>query len=307
MCELLGRGKLSKKSSFLSNTWLNEKFGAQGVGEAELTRQLDLPEGPDGYWLRADPVHLRPDRDRVMLFDASSIGLRDDEAQTLIASLNEQFGEDGLRFYKGTASRWYVRLDATQDIVTTPLALVCGQDMHPYLPHGADGLKWHRIMNEIQMLMYTHPINDQRELAGQSTANSVWLWGEGAKPQRLRRPFDVVIADSATSQALGVLSGATVTSLADGLGAGVASGNTLLWLDTLSAPMQYGDIHAWRDGLQAIDRDWFAPLLSQWRSGTWESIDFILPGADSAHCVRLEKTDRWKFWRRPMPIAKLVN
>ena len=36
------------------------------------------------------------------------------------------------------------------------------------------------LVNELQMLLHEHPVNEQRAAHGQPTVNSVWLWGAGA-------------------------------------------------------------------------------------------------------------------------------
>ncbi len=35
-----------------------------------------------------------------------------------------------------------------------------------HLPQGADALAWHRVMNEAQMILHTHPVNVAREANG---------------------------------------------------------------------------------------------------------------------------------------------
>jgi hypothetical protein len=40
-----------------------------------------------------------------------------------------------------------------------------------------------RLQNEMQMLLYTHPVNDARSARGVLPVNSFWLSGTGALPQ----------------------------------------------------------------------------------------------------------------------------
>ena len=45
----------------------------------------------------ADPVHLRPDRDRLILFDSRNLGITHEEAGALVGLFNGHFAADGMR------------------------------------------------------------------------------------------------------------------------------------------------------------------------------------------------------------------
>jgi hypothetical protein len=305
--ELLGRGSVSQSQQTF-DAWLRGRFGAQHAGVADITRRLDIPGSEAGIWLRADPVHLRPDRDRVMLFDAGVLQLREDEAQALIVSLNGQFAADGIHFHYGDASRWYVRLERDPAITTTPLADVIGQDIHPHLPKGEEALQWHRLLNEVQMFLYTHAVNDARDASGRPAANSIWLWGEGGAGAALSTTFSAVMADDAWVRGLGAAAGIAASNSAAGFDAGNASlSGALVVLDQLAQCARRGDIAAWRDALQLLEQQWFTPLLAAWRSGKIESLRLILPASNDLREVTLNRGDRWKFWRGPVAATSIAN
>jgi len=54
-----------------------------------------LAEAPDqaraGCWFHADPVHLRADRDRLLLFSGPSLAVTDAEAAALVSAFNAHF------------------------------------------------------------------------------------------------------------------------------------------------------------------------------------------------------------------------
>ena len=55
---------------------------------------LGLGLDPGGrFWMRADPVHLRADRDRVLLFPSHGFTLEADEAEQLGAALERHFAD----------------------------------------------------------------------------------------------------------------------------------------------------------------------------------------------------------------------
>ena len=117
--------------------WLCHRFG--------VARQNDLPVAPfaalgDGlvpdsqFWLHADPVHFHLLRDSITLADCVPFDLAMDEALQFVATLNQHFSNDGLRFFAPHANRWYLCLDTTPDIHTHPLAEAIGQDSTPAPP-----------------------------------------------------------------------------------------------------------------------------------------------------------------------------
>jgi hypothetical protein len=297
LAALLGRAARSVEPVD-GDTWLRQQCGIEPAARAALTAVLDMPAEAPGRWLRADPVHLRVDRDRAVLFDADMLGLAQAEADALVAALNAHFAQDGLTFAAPCADRWYVSLATPLAIQTTPPERALGQDVRTCMPQGNDALSWHRIQNEIQMLLYTHPANDVREQAGQLPVNSVWLWGEGALPHAARSPWSHVMTDQVEVAAIAHAAQCPCNGLPRAFA--VPPSNTLVWLDTLAKAARYGDLPAWRDELVRLDRDWFLPLQQAWRQGLVADMVIRLPASSGTHVATLTGADRWKCWRRPM-------
>ena len=59
-----------------------------------------------------------------------------------------------------------------------------GRDVRPWLPSARS---LNRLHSEVQMLLYTHPFNDQRAERGLPPVNAFWLHGAG----RLQAPVPV--------------------------------------------------------------------------------------------------------------------
>ncbi len=77
---------------------------------APITLEADGGVAGDAYWLRADPVHLRVMRDRIVLTDAGAIELEQQEAESLAAGIGQHFGFD-LRPHPLHPRRWYLRYE----------------------------------------------------------------------------------------------------------------------------------------------------------------------------------------------------
>jgi hypothetical protein len=59
---------------------------------------------------------------------------------------------------------------------------VVGRDVDPWLPAGVHGRLLRRLQNEMQMLLYTHPVNEARSARGEPAINSLWFSGTGRLP-----------------------------------------------------------------------------------------------------------------------------
>ena len=131
------------------------------------------------YWLFAAPVHMQLGRESYFLIAPAPILALRADAEAIILSLNQHFAELGYHFYLQN-ELWFLGLDADPKIITTPIEQVINKDVAPYLPHGKGGLAWAKFQNEIQMLLFAHPVNEARESQGLPAINSLWFYGLAA-------------------------------------------------------------------------------------------------------------------------------
>ena len=325
---LISRGRRSSAPAFGTERWLLERFG--------VLRQRDWPAAPfsliaeggtpgSDTWICADPVHLRIERDRLMLADSTLFRIARDEAEGLARSINSHFG-DSLIVYPMQPQRWYARLPACPDMETTPLSLVRGGAIEARLARGPEAMRWQAFANELQMLLHDHPVNLARESRGELPVNSVWLWGAGRLPPRparpparaparpLARPFQHVAASDPLARGLAQASGAQARELAANAqawlaqecGAAGGAGHArigLIVLDSLAAPLQYGQADAWREALSQLELNWFVPLLAALKRGTIGMLTVLLLGLEQALQVEVTHSDLRRFWRRRQPLA----
>lgn len=100
------------------------------------------------------------------------------DALSIITSLNQHFSAHGYHFYLQDDA-WFLGLDTNPKITTTPIEKVMNKDVAPYLPQGEGSLAWASLQNEIQMLLFSHPVNELRDSQGLPVINSVWCYGGG--------------------------------------------------------------------------------------------------------------------------------
>ncbi len=146
-----------------------------------LRRSASIPR--DSYWLCADPVTLVAGRDDAHV-GATIRDFTTAESDALIATLNAHFAGDGLRFVAPRPDAWFVRAPNVPAMSTRPLDIAQGRSLRTQLPAGADAKAWWRWQEEIQMLLFTHPVTAARERAGRRSANALWLSAGGTRPPR---------------------------------------------------------------------------------------------------------------------------
>jgi len=279
-----------------------------------IARQQDWPLAPitlaadggvagDAYWLRADPVHLRVMRDRIVLADSGAFELAQQEADALAAAIGQHFGAD-LSPNPLHPKRWYMRLPHAPRLTTTPLSVAVGRDIDPLLPQGGDAMRFRAQLNELQMLLHEHPVNQAREARGDLPVNSLWLWGGGRLPVTCAPPVPLY-AQNAEAQALGAFCSAEVHALPSHLDAQSLETNGVMLLDALTRAGQVGDAYGWRETLRELEQDWFVPLLGTLRKIGPHGLSLIDPV--NGKKLTLHASDAWKLWRRPHPLISMLT
>ncbi len=317
---LLARARRSSMDPYSSaESWLANRYNLPEPSAAAPYSLLgDGGDPGTARWLRADPVHLRADRDALVLADASVFSLTADEAASLAESLSAHFGP-ALQFQAATPERWYARMEAPSGLRWTPLALARGKPLRAQLPQGEGAMRWNALVNELQMLLHAHPVNAAREARGELPVNSVWLWGEGALARHASnaRPWGRVFAGDPLARGLAMASGGSSAPLpadaASLLSDAPESGRVLVVLDSLRAFAAYGDAPQWTQTLEQLERDWFAPLLAALGARRIGMITLSCPGLtgpEGQSVAGLEaeviRSDLRRFWRRRKPIAGYV-
>ncbi|MDY0020930.1 phosphoglycerate mutase [Arenimonas caeni] len=243
----------------------------RGWPVAAITRQHDAGDAGLHAWLRADPAYVRPDMTGARVLAIGELGLTPAEAEALVQPLRPLFGDAGFPISAPVPSRWYLALpvDARLPDFAPPEA-VLGDDLFLHLPDGPEGRRWRALLNEAQVLLHNHPVNQTRVAAGKPPVNSLCFWGAGRLPDHVRARLRTVATDEPTLAALARLAQAN-----PGTGEG-----RLLDLRHL--------------------REWSAvePRLVEALAQAGEA-GLMLDFADGAGWW-LRAGQRWRFWRRPL-------
>ncbi len=237
-------------------------FGWQGAdGCLPFAAQAAARDGiaaGDLAWGLVTPSHWHVGRDHVTLADPAALDLTETESRAAFDAVRELFESEGFGFVWGAASRWYAAHESLVDLPCASLDRVIGRNVEFWMrgseARSVSAKRVRRLQSELQLLLYPHALNDERERRGALTLNSFWLSGCGrAQPEEAASPQ----VDEA-----------------------------------LRAPLLAEDWAAWAEAWHALDTGPIAALLAASRSG--DSVALTLCGDRGAHRFESAPQSLWK-------------
>lgn len=119
-----------------------------------------------------------------LILDHSSDEITTEEAKELILAVKEVLGTNSKIFYPGISYRHLlVWKEGNRSVNLTPPHDILDKRIGDYMPVGEHSDEiWDMMKKSYDILKY-HPINQARKAHGLKPANSIWIWGEGVKPQ----------------------------------------------------------------------------------------------------------------------------
>ena len=275
---------------------------------ARYSYLADTGQEPNAYCLRADPVHLQVGTRGLILFDASTFAFNPAESQALSDDIRALLRQDGWHLNAEHIQRWYLCGTHSPQLTTTPLSLLRGRSVGECLPQGQDAKDWRRRSNEIQMIMNSHPVNQQREARGLPPVNSLWIWGGGVLADKSEKVYSTVYADDVIVRGLGIRETAfcaPVPQHAQELLQHTANGDrTLLVLDDCSAAAAYQDFARWNEAVEYYERQWFGPLL---KALGRRQLDWMELVPLNGYRYRMVYHHAWHFWKRSRSYREILG
>ncbi len=150
-------------------------------------------------------VHVAPARDGAALIPAAELEISSDESAALYEAAAPYLADSGFTVEVFDTLHWAVTPPEGYRPACASPALVSITSVNDWWTQDTEGRPWRRLVNELQMLWFDHPVNQAREARGLRPVNSVWLYG-GARPSQFTRPN----AAAGTTQILRELQGPAV-------------------------------------------------------------------------------------------------
>lgn len=265
-------------------------FGVSDAGDAPLATLLALGEG--GQPLETDSakqaprwqktswivqaVSLQLQRDTFGLAHLPTLEIEVFEALSLL--LNDYFKQDAMVFEPSASKQyWYLSTAKPLAASTHALSTALHQDIQRFQPEGTDAFQLRRIMNEAQMLLHDHPLNQQRVAAHLPEINSIWISGGGTLPAAPTQN-KVVIGGN----------GALLNGLSAWLKQPVLPSMQAVFASNADEAVLYYE--------DASQLDW-ATLFQQVKFGKIKQLSLYVPDSHQSCHIELNSLDAWKFWR----------
>jgi hypothetical protein len=169
-------------------------------------------------WAFITPCYWAMGREHATMTDPAALDLQEGESRILLQAMQPYFETYGITLHYAAPTRWLAEGELFRDLPSASLDRVLGRNVDPWLPGSgiveggkfsagppqgksapsggsaahavaSVGAKAMRLLqNEMQMLLYTHAVNDARAAGRQLSVNSFWISGSGALPDTFSAP-----------------------------------------------------------------------------------------------------------------------
>lgn len=152
-----------------------------GAGLGPLRAGITHPEDP--VWV-ADLCSVAIGREGAALAIPDSLGLDHAHADALFDAVKPLWSESGISALPIGSGRWRVWLAPDARLHSISPAAVSTLSVSDWWPQDDSMKAWRKLLNEVQMVWHTHPVNEHRAAMGLEPINSLWLYGgaTGWKP-----------------------------------------------------------------------------------------------------------------------------
>ncbi|WP_434777431.1 hypothetical protein [Neisseria sp. Ec49-e6-T10] len=253
----------------------------------------------DQHYILASPVGLRLNRNHIDLADSAVLNVTQQEAQQICADLNDFLIEEQWRFIPVTTDLWLLNTPKALNIKTTSLYDVMGNNIEEYQPKGSDSFIVQKILTEIQMVLFNHSVNQQREQTNLPAINAIWLWQTQQHEQKM--PLDSVyfVPKPLWQQQLNCFDTPydfktwqnTVTEEK------ITQTQHYILLEDLLGATQYQDIWGYQDALVQLEQHYLQPAWQALKSGQLASLSLYTHGPFGGH-MKIKPHSHWAFWKK---------
>jgi hypothetical protein len=133
-------------------------------------------------WARLTLCHWVIHADHVEMADPAQLQVTPEESCALKDAMRQYFAEDGITLHMAEDGSWLAEGEVFRGLPTASLDRVRGTRVDAWIPRQPQAKPLRRLQNEMQMLLYTHPVNDARSARGLPAINAFWVSATGELP-----------------------------------------------------------------------------------------------------------------------------
>ena len=262
-----------------------QSFGLPLAQAFAATQAQDLSR-----YLVFQAIHLKPDLHSALIMPLQNSQTDLNEIDTIINDLSDVFKVD-CDIHAIASGVYLMRLHGFDAPRHYPHILsVLGKSANPYIEQSRAILPWYKLLNEMQMFLHQHEINQNRILNGLLPANSLWFWGGGV-PTTVKQTLLWYCDDpllNRFAQSLG-MAPESVSALNNSK---ITSDALIVDLRLLSA-LKSGQGEPLTDLLLDIDQRLFKPVLESVEA--WNCRLGLRAGFQ--HDFEMHPYSKFKFWK----------
>jgi hypothetical protein len=147
----------------------------------QANQRPDLAAG-EKAWSWITLCHWQVNTQHMAMSHLPLSDLQPEHSDALMLAMQPYFEEDGITLHADQCGRWLAQSDVFANIATASIDRVVGRNLDGWMPSEAQAAPLRRLQNEMQMLLYSHPVYDLRVALSQTPMNSFWFSGTGALP-----------------------------------------------------------------------------------------------------------------------------
>ena len=253
----------------------------------------------DGSIILIKPVHLKTDINNAVMYPLLNDQTDIDDSSIIIKDLADYFKADcNIDSIDNSVS--LMRLNKIQPPAQTPHYLsVLGKKAKPFIDQSKQNLDWYRLINEMQMFMFQHEINQNRFQLGLPMINSLWYWGAGRLPILANKEI-CWYCDDLVLQKLAIKFSCQVNSI-DQFISQPPKQNALIVDFSILQSLKSPESASLADVLMAFETRILEPLVQ------YPAISNIQLHSAADTNLLYQKFSQYKFWRRNKTLTDFTS
>lgn len=269
-------------------------MSALGLQQSGLPYAHAVEQKSDRPKILFKPVYLKSDINNAIVFPVKS----DQDINILINDLSDYFKVD-CDIKKLPDEYWMMTLHSIQPVLDMPHYLTAvGKKITHYLEQARARLDWFRLFNEMQMFLYQHQINQQRQQNGLPMINSLWCWGADAYKGEKREDIQWFSEDHLFNS-LGNLYTGQASAVSEFSGSNIDTHAIVIDLSLLNA-LKGDNNQDLMQLLNQLESKYFTPLLKM------KSASFTVHTAGHLN-FEYSASMSLKFWKKKVALIQLLQ
>jgi len=258
---------------------------------------------------KINPVYLHPDMDQLILSADLSQQIENHEAQQICQSINDYFNDSeqdkSWKLHYFAENHFYLISQCKIEMTTTTLDKVLGLPITHQLPKGKDADYWNQTLNEIQMFLFSMPLNQKRKEQGKTPINSLWIWGGGEFPlaikpgqeNHINREWNLVYSTNYLIEDFCQFLNIPHQRLDQFKP--LKESNQLLVIDELQTAYAAKDFYHWLESIENLENTLFTPLVQALKQQNIKTLQIITEDSQR-FSLNIRQLNAW--WKRKLPI-----